>query len=577
MPTLKSDDLGVAVRTVAKWEARGAKILPLPTMQEALDTVLQQATPEQQARFDVLRRECQPDPAIPLGSHFGEWASRAAKQPADIDVRDGDEAQDRVGTVGSEEEDTAGNVALRRLLGEAGLTHASLAKAVVAAGAEEGLSLGTNTRSVKRMLEGCQPRSPVPKLVAKVLTRHLGHEIGVTDCGFVDHSPVSDDLLDGLNCTRSVDDTALTLVRLSTQDLKQRRFLLGSPFAAAAFSEAALFALALPSSARSTARGSGRRVGSADVEIFTEHIAHLRRLDHHYGAGRIRWEVVELLHRVTNGTYTEKTGKAPLAAIAQAACLAGSTAADVGRYSLAQRYFIQALNLAVSADDRSYAADVLATMSRLTIHMGHCAASERDKIHHARQAVALARAGLSMSHGHTTAAVAALLNAVEARGQALLGDANATRQAVLEAERLYERSRPDEEPPWLSFYTAAELAADLGRCLRDIGESEPAAELIQWAMDRYESWRVRSRCFVQTDLATVHLVGRELERAAAVGHDALSTAADIRSARIVDRIRTLQRQIEPLRSGSIPLAELDEQITDFLTLQSGRQSQDRSL
>ena len=147
----------------------------------------------------------------------------------------------------------------------------------------------------------------------------------------------------------------------------------------------------------------------------------------------------------------------------------------------------------------------------------------------------------------------------------------------LEAERLYERSRPHEEPPWLSFYTAAELAADLGRCLRDIGESEPAAELIQWAMDRYESWRVRSRCFVQTDLATVHLVGRELERAAAVGHDALSTAADIRSARIVDRIRTLQRQIEPLRSGSIPLAELDEQITDFLTLQSGRQSQDRSL
>jgi hypothetical protein len=209
--------------------------------------------------------------------------------------------------------------------------------------------------------------------------------------------------------------------------------------------------------------------------------------------------------------------------------------------------------------------------------MGHCAATERDKIHHARQAVALARAGLSMSHGHATPAVAALLNAVEARGHALLGDANATRQAVLEAERLYERSRPDEEPPWLSFYTTAELAADLGRCLRDIGESGPAAELIQWAMDRYESWRVRSRCFVQTDLAAVHLVGRELERAATLGHDALGTAEDIRSTRIVDRIRTLKRQIDPLRGGSTPLAELDEQITDFLILQAGRRSRDRSL
>jgi hypothetical protein len=486
-----------------------------------------------------------------------------------------------VSTVGSEEEDATGNVALRRLLGKAGLSSASLAKELVAAGAEEGVSLGTNTRSVRRMLEGCQPRSPVPKLVAKVLTRHLGHEIGVTDCGFADHSPVSENLLDGLNCTQSLDETVLTLVRLSRQDLKRRRFLLGSAFTAAAFSEAALFALALPSSARSTARGSGKRIGSADVEILTEHITHLRRVDHRHGAGRIREQVVELLHRevntVTNGTYTEKTGKALLGASAQAACLAGSTTADVGRYSLAQRYFIQALNLAVSAGDRSYAADVLATMSRLTIHMGHCAATERDKIHHARQAVALARAGLSMSHGHATPAVAALLNAVEARGHALLGDANATRQAVLEAERLYERSRPDEEPPWLSFYTTAELAADLGRCLRDIGESGPAAELIQWAMDRYESWRVRSRCFVQTDLAAVHLVGRELERAATLGHDALGTAEDIRSTRIVDRIRTLKRQIDPLRGGSTPLAELDEQITDFLILQAGRRSRDRSL
>jgi hypothetical protein len=527
-----------------------------------------------------LRREGQTDPAIPLGPHFGQWASRTGKQPAHIDVPGGDEPQDRVSAVGSEEEETAGNLALRRLLGEAGLSSASLARELVAAGAEEGVSLGTNTRSVRRMLEGTQPRPPVPKLVARVLTRHLGREIGVTDCGLADHAPVSE-LHDGLNCTQSVDDTALTLVRLSRQDLKRRRFLVGSPFTGAAFSEAALFALALPSSARSMARGSGRSIGSADVEILTEHIAHLRRLDFRHGAGRIREQVVELLHReantVTNGTYTEKTGKALLGALAQAACLAGSTAADVGRYSLAQRYFIQALNLAVSAGDRSYGADVLATISRLIVHMGHCAATENDKIHHARQAVALARAGLTMSHGHSTPTVTAQLNAVEARGQALLGDASATRQAVLEAERLYERSRPGEEPPWVSFYTAAELAADLGRCLRDIGEPEPAAELIQWAMDRYEPWRVRSRCFVQTDLAAVHLVGRELERAATLGHDALSTATDIRSTRIVDRIRTLKRQIDPLRGGSTPLAELDEQITDFLTLQAGRRSRDRSL
>jgi hypothetical protein len=44
----------------------------------------------------------------------------------------------------------------------------------------------TNTTSVRRMLDGCQPRWPVPRLVAKVLSRALHHEISVTECGFAD-------------------------------------------------------------------------------------------------------------------------------------------------------------------------------------------------------------------------------------------------------------------------------------------------------------------------------------------------------------------------------------------------------
>ncbi len=46
--------LGVAVRTVSKWEAQGSKIVPVPTMQEVLDTALERATPPQQSRFELL-------------------------------------------------------------------------------------------------------------------------------------------------------------------------------------------------------------------------------------------------------------------------------------------------------------------------------------------------------------------------------------------------------------------------------------------------------------------------------------------------------------------------------------------
>ena len=477
----------------------------------------------------------------------------------------------------SSESDADGdNRALRALLDEAGMSNAALARAIVAAGAEEGVHLGTNTTSATRMLGGSQPRWPVPRLVAKVLSRHVHREISVTECGFADRAPAADDRHDGLNCSGTLDGTVRTVVELSGRDMNRRKFLLGTAFTAAAFSEPALYALTVPP-AESTARVAGKRIGMADVEIITEHIAHLRRLDHRYGSGRVRDQVVQVLHREANtvmhGSYSEKTGKALLGAVAQASWLAASMAADVGRHSLAQRYYIQTLNLAMSAGDRLYAANVLSHMSRLTVQLGHGAVTEHDRLGHARQAIALARAGQNVSNGKTTPVLSSLLHAVEARGHALSGDANTTRTAVLEAERHYQRARTDEEPSWLGFYTEAELAADLGRCLRDAGEPDQGTRLIKQALDTYEPWRVRSRCFVQTDLATAHLVRRDLEQAASLGRDAVRTAGQVSSTRALDRLRTLQRQVRPLRSASPDVRELDDRITD-LTRTSTRQDED---
>ncbi|GAB3162134.1 hypothetical protein GCM10027059_14120 [Myceligenerans halotolerans] len=459
------------------------------------------------------------------------------------------------------------NTALRALLDEAGVSNAALARAVVAAGAREGVHVGTNTTSVRRMLDGSQPRWPVPRLVARVLSRQLHREVGVAECGFVDRTPASD-RYDGLHCSGTLEGTVRTVVELSGRDMDRRKFLLGSAFAAATFSEPALFALTVPPE-ESTARDAGRRVGMPDVEIITENITHLRRLDNRFGSGRVRQQVLQLLNReasnVMHGSYSAKTGKVLLSAVAQASWLAGSMAADVGRHSLAQRYYIQTLNLAMSAGDRLYAANVLSHMSRMTVQIGQSATTDEDRIRHAREAIALARAGQSVAHNKATPVLSALLHAVEARGHALLGDGNSTRTAVLSAERSYERVQADSEPTWLSFYTQAELAADLGRCLRDVGEPEQGTSLITQAMDTYEPWRVRSRCFVQTDLATAHLVRGDYEHAAALGRDAVRTAADVASTRTLDRLRTLQRRIHPFKAGSPHLVELDERITHLLT------------
>ncbi|MGI9002707.1 MAG: hypothetical protein ACR2GH_13735 [Pseudonocardia sp.] len=463
----------------------------------------------------------------------------------------------------------ASNAELRIMLDEAELTNTALARLVVLAAAEEGIHVATNTTAIRRMLDGSQPHWPVPRLVAKALSRRLHREVDVKACGFADRSLVAEDVHDGLSCAGTLDSTARTVVELSGRDMRRRKFLLGSSFHAAAFSQPALFALTVPPVASTARRGGGMRVGMTEVALLTGQVTNMRRLDYQYGAaGLLREQVVTLVHHEANqllhASYSDKTGKALLTAVAQATKLAGFTAADIGRHALAPRYYIQALDLAMAAGDRQYAATVLGEMSRMTWHIGRNALTEHDRLQHGRQTVAMARAGLAVSEGTATPALTAALHALEAGGFALLGDTREARRAMLAAQRSYESTCPDEEPQWLGLYTEAAFAADLGKCLSDLGAAEHAIKQSTLAVNDYEPWRIRARCFAQTDLAGAHLINRDFEQAAASGRAALRSAADVHSTRTLDRLRTLQRQIRPLRTSSPHLRELDKRIATML-------------
>jgi hypothetical protein len=92
-----------------------------------------------------------------------------------------------------------------------------------------------------------------------------------------------------------------------------------------------------------------------------------------------------------------------------------------------------------------------------------------------------------------------------------------------------------------------------------------------------EPWVVRGLCVTQADLALTHLLARDLEQAAALGRDALRTVTNLSSTITVERLRTLQRQVHPLRSASPHLTDLDDRITGFLTRTTRRQSDDHAL
>ncbi|MGQ0774652.1 MAG: hypothetical protein ACT4NY_09575 [Pseudonocardiales bacterium] len=193
-----------------------------------------------------------------------------------------------------------GNSALRMLLSEAEMSNTGLARAVVLAGGREGLYLGTSTTSVKRWLDGAQPHWPVPRLVAVMLAQRLRREVTITECGFLDRTPAEEDRFDGLSSAGTLDGTVCPVVELSGQDMRRRRFLLGSAFSAGAFAEPALYALTVPPAQSTTRAGSGPRIGMTDVEVLTAQVTYLRQLDCHYGAGRVRLQMVQLLHHDAN-------------------------------------------------------------------------------------------------------------------------------------------------------------------------------------------------------------------------------------------------------------------------------------
>jgi transcriptional regulator with XRE-family HTH domain len=72
--------LGVAPRTVAKWESGGTGTIPRPDTQAILDTALAHARPDARQRFEVLLRQAGaiPPPPVPLpaapGYDYDAWA-----------------------------------------------------------------------------------------------------------------------------------------------------------------------------------------------------------------------------------------------------------------------------------------------------------------------------------------------------------------------------------------------------------------------------------------------------------------------------------------------------------------------
>ena len=294
----------------------------------------------------------------------------------------------------------------------------------------------------------------------------------------------------------------------------------------------------------------GGRVGMGDVERFRVTVEVFRQLDDRFGGGHARPALIQYLSgdadRLLRGRYTGTVGTALFSSVAEATLLAAWMSYDSApRSALAQRYFIQALALAQAAGDRLLGASILDAMSHQATYTGRFG-----------EAANLARAARTGTNGIATATLTAHFHTMEARALARLGDARACDRALAEAVREFERRTPDDDPDWIRYFDEAELAAEFGHCLRDLGRATDAAQYASRSVVAADgAGFVRSDFFATMVLADAYLAAGDLKQGCATALRALTAGELIRSGRCVNYLREFRQHL--VRAGDATVA------TDF--------------
>ncbi|MEV4390554.1 hypothetical protein [Nonomuraea sp. NPDC049607] len=436
---------------------------------------------------------------------------------------------------------------LSRLYAAAGFSkQESFAAAVNAHPLAREAGVSVSRVSIGRYLSGSTaPELAVARVIVAVLAARLGQPVTLNDVWPVAFAPAISDL--ALRYERSLSVTVECVAELLAceMDYARAQALSALGFAPPAISEAIAgwrYGLADSTPGR---QANSRQVTHRQVAQIQETCAWFAGLDHARGSGLVRSAVTTYLHDhvapLLRASYTDTVGRDLFAAAAQMLQLSGWMAYDLERHGLAQRHYIQALRLskASGTQARGFDAFVLIRLSQQALN--------RD---HADEALYLARAAHDdIAHSTTTPAVRALAHVAEARACARLyekGDthaATACRQALLAAEREHNASDLAEEPAWIGYFDAPELAAEIAHSLVGIGDVTAALPRLDEALTGKSTDRARDRLFCLLNLATAHVKSGDLDAALAVAEQTTPSIASVTSTRTRSRFQGFHRSL----------------------------------
>lgn len=234
--------------------------------------------------------------------------------------------------------------------------------------------------------------------------------------------------------------------------------------------------------------GETTRIGAADVDRYRSELAQLYALDDTFGASTEVYSVTvrtlrKLRRDFNRASYAPAVGQDLRSIAGQVAEHAGWLAFDAGELGRARHWWLEALHAARIADvGDDVEVVVLASMSASASRQGH-----------GREAVDLATAAQRVANAKASPRLESLLSAREALGHARAGDARAAAKALTRAHaKLTDHT--DDDPGWLAFWDAADLAgheSTAARYLRDLDRAEQTARdaLTQTDSRRYPATR----------------------------------------------------------------------------------------
>ncbi|MFG3239908.1 helix-turn-helix transcriptional regulator [Streptomyces sp. NPDC048157] len=202
---------------------------------------------------------------------------------------------------------------------------------------------------------------------------------------------------------------------------------------------------------------------------------------------------------------------------------------DERRHASAGRFWHAALHNAHTAHQRDLGAGILSDLAYQLLWLKD-ARSAADVLEHAIPRT---------QHP----AARSLLHLREARALAALGEGGLCRRALTAAEKALGTPSYDPPPAWCSWMSTADLAADGGRCLADLGQRRQAHQLMEEGIALLTATRSKTTSVFLTYQAETYLRDGEPEIAAATATRSLDLASRIGAPRCVTMVRDLEPEL----------------------------------